>query len=522
MGRFYRTSTPNLVDNAMYQPPIELMAGVINNINTDIQQGQAEYQSLFDQLQARALGPDQNRLKEIIGDYQAKINDLTTAIQDNPLEYRKQLGAIRNLGRDIKNNWSTGEVSAMQNNFAAREKFIADNTKRIKDKDGRVLQSDLDKLNAIFDRNYANQGGVNYTGPEQYNQYYTETPASFVDINQIADDVGKGWKADMQTKGYFQQNGAWVKNGKHGVEKADPNDIKKAINQRLLADPEVMNYYNQQTRLGMMSPEQRDLIFANAADIYSQKYGYTKVTDEGSTSANPYALDSFRTQNDMKVQAVSHSYRMKEVESMIGTTIPAVARNVNANVAGMSEYVDKIYNKELQTIGNKIGLSGQGLTKEALRLRLNELKQNGLNDKDYNNAMKEISDAWKTRQQAQLTASYKPVLDYFGASAAKAVEAGLDKYTADERNLYNIPMKFDLGNGYKIEGTINDLRKRNKNLFKSTSDDGKLKLFGEKSGLPVLTDMHNFDKNVMQFQVEISPGRIVNAYTSFKDLKFNF
>lgn len=526
MGRFYQTAKPTFVRDNVYTPPFELISKVIANADSQIQENENALISLNDKLQAQGLAVDEPRLKEIINGYHSKIDELTAKLQKNPLEFRRETGNIRGLGREVADNWLHGEVAAIQGNKVARDKFVKEYTDRVKDKEGRVLQQDVDNATALFDKMYNSMGGAKYDNG-RYNSYYTENLNPFVDMSKIADEVGKGWEADKKSQGFSNVGGKWIKEGVNGVEVADTEEIRKAITDRLMNDNELGNYYNQQMKLGFISPEQFAAKLENASNIYAEKYGYKRTNSTSHTEVNPYTKQAIDFQNDIAKQNNEHKLRMAEKqaewEHENKKELSTVVKEVNGWVAEKADYLKQKYNQDLSTMGNKLGLSGN-ITEKDIINKLNYLKQKkGLSDAAYNTQMNELKESKRLFQKGSWEASYTSLSDIFGTKSAVAAQKAMNNYVKDPRNMYNVPLRIDLGNGYVMKGTVNDLRNKTlsngKKVFNFENDNGDpIKILGTDSALPVIYDENNFGKNDMQFQMELGDGRIVNAYASFNDL----
>jgi len=276
MGRFYQTAKREFVDNFIYQPPVELMAKVIGNADKQVLDTETEALAIYDKLKAQGLKADEPRLQEIIQGYQSQIEDLSGVMQKSPLEFRKEIGKIRNLSRTIGNDWSSqGEVGKIQEQYAARNAYA----KELQDgvEKGKILQENATQALQKFDNEYQ---GVNYKSASEYNRYNSENLNEYVDADKIADEIGEGWKADVKSKGYDYADGQWVRtvNGKREV--ADETEIQDSIQRTLLKNEKVRAYYDQQQRLGFMSPEQFAQKIGNTASVYSKKHGYVKQEDE--------------------------------------------------------------------------------------------------------------------------------------------------------------------------------------------------------------------------------------------------
>jgi len=184
MGRFYRTAKPEFVDNNMYTPPVELMAGVIKNADAQIKENETALLSLYDKLQAQSLKQDEPRLKEIINDYQSQIEGMAKKIQEDPMAFRKEIGNIRQLGRTINNDWTKGEVATIQGNKVARDTWVKDHLEKAKREKGYVTQDDMTYAQQQADSMFK---GTNYKGPGDYEQWKQENLNAFVNL----EDLGK-------------------------------------------------------------------------------------------------------------------------------------------------------------------------------------------------------------------------------------------------------------------------------------------------------------------------------------------
>lgn len=275
MGRFYQTAKREFVDNFIYQPPVELMAKVIDNADSQVEKNDTALLSLYDKLKAQGLKADEPRLQEIIQGYQSQIEDLSGVMQKSPLEFRKEIGKIRNLSRTIGNDWNQGEVAKIQEQYTSRNAYAKELQDRVAK--GDILQADATNALNKFDNEYK---GVNYKSASEYNRYNSENLNEYVDADKIADEIGEGWKADVESKGYDYADGQWVRtvNGKREV--ADETEIQDSIQRTLLKNEKVRAYYDQQQRLGFMSPEQFAQKIGNTASVYSKKHGYVKQEDE--------------------------------------------------------------------------------------------------------------------------------------------------------------------------------------------------------------------------------------------------
>lgn len=324
MGRFYKTAQAKYVDNKMFQPDINVMASVIGKVDKQIEDQQTAVAGLHDSLKAEGLKVDKPRLQEIINGYSKKIDDMSTEMQSDPLQFRRKSSALKALTQDIKDNWQSGEIAAIQNNKGLADAFTKAHLEKVKAKEGRVTQQDVTDAENMFAEQYAAKGGVNYKGKGKYNQYITENLIPVADMDAIGDAVGKDWKADMQDQGYAYADGQWIKSGSSSKEVADKNVIKQTIQKAIMNKPELLDYYRQQVKWYNesggkygTSPEEFVKRVEDTSSIYAEKYGFVKSKSTAGLQENGFVKQAIDHANSREMKALDYEYgkKMKTFES---------------------------------------------------------------------------------------------------------------------------------------------------------------------------------------------------------------
>lgn len=533
MARFYKSAEGEFLQDKMYQPPIELMAKVIGNADQQILNNETALASLYDKLNAQGLAVDNPRLQEIINGYKSQIDEMATKIQQNPLEFRRETGNIRNLGRDIQTNWGTGEVSAIQGNKAARDKFVSTYLERVKDKEGRVLQQDVTNAVNAFDKQYNSAGGANYKGPNQYNQYKTEDLNPYTDINEIAESVGKGWEADMVNEGYSNVAGQWIREGVNGKEIADENEIKQAIQTRLLSDPEVVGYYGQQLKFGAMSPEQLKTKIESAANVYAQKYGYVKKTSTVKTDVNPYSMEAVKNANDIDKMNRQHELnkKMKKYESDLESIkeIGTSAKSTFLTPDQMKAY-NKEYDYQMTDLASSLGINPVNVKPKDIRAKLYELSYiaNSTGNKEQIEAVKAAKErlvyAGSLYNKKEAEASWASGINYIGADATVAAKKDFENVLKDPRQLYGKKMYYKV-NGKTYNTTMNDIYNNPvkfglKTSTFETAPEEKMDIkdiYNQGSVRPLFQSSTNNKLNTMNFEFNVN-GASIEANTDFNNI----
>jgi len=445
MGRFYKTVQRNYVDNFIYQPPVELMTKTIGNADNQIKENETALLSLYDKLQANSLKVDEPRLKEIIGGYQSQIEEMAGKIQTDPLAFRKEIGNIRQLSRTINNDWTQGEVSAIQGNYGARAKFVKDHLEKTKKEKGYVTQDDVTFATNKFDTDFNKSGGTGYKGPDNYNQYKAEDLNPFVNIEERAMETAKGWLADSVTKNNAYTDGKYIYKSKDMKEVVPYKEVKQGILSSMVNDKELMAYYGQQVRLGRFSQEEVAGKLSQMADVAANKYSYSK-TEKGKTGMdeNQFALQKDSQAFQMKMKMMD--WGREDKKELAGPAIDA-----NIRTGEQLDILNKSFSNSMNVLGNKLGvqpsqLDGR-LRPKDIRSKIETLKRLA-----RTSAQKKAVDQYSTQlnsitsqyNSGQVKASWAGFGSVHGTGVAASAMKQMEKYTKDARNLYDKPMDFKI------------------------------------------------------------------------------
>lgn len=533
MGRFYKTAKPQFIDDNIYSPPVELMAKVIGNADTQIKENETALLSLYDKLQAEGLKQDEPRLKEIITDYQSKIEGMASKIQQDPLAFRREMGNIRQLGRTISNDWTKGEVSAIQGNKKARDKWIADHVEKTKKEKGYVTQEDITFAQQKADEAFK---GTSYEGPGQYKQWNQEALNPFVDMNKIADEVAKGWEADKKDKGYVKIGSQWIKKVNGGTEIADEKEILSAISDRLLNDKELRAYYNQQMKLGAITPKQLTQKFASAAKVYSEKYGYQRDDIKRDVDANPFALKELEFQNQWKLKMAD--WGREDKKEIAGPAIDA-----NIRTGEQLDILNKDYSQSLNNLANKLGAKPSHadgrLRPQDVRNKiqaLNKIAQTPEQKQAIQNYYNQLNSVTANYNSGQVKASWSGFASVHGTDVAISARKQFESFTKDPRNLYDKKMDFKIKGKRFKDVTLYDIYNNpssyglSKDAFTITdpeTDEKKKRnikeIFVQGSSVPIMVSDRKEDwmYNDMLFEFE-GDDMNIEGQTSFGNLGIDY
>ena len=123
MGRFYQTTAPEFVDDAMFKLPYEQMGAVLLAKDAKVGDDIEAQTALGELLKAQGLKVDEPRVNEKIKQYEDKIQQNVDYIRGNVLNYDPT--ELSKLKREINEDWNRGEIAAIQGNKAAFDADMA-------------------------------------------------------------------------------------------------------------------------------------------------------------------------------------------------------------------------------------------------------------------------------------------------------------------------------------------------------------------------------------------------------------
>jgi len=193
MGRFYKTSKPEMID-FMYQLPEQAILGAIKSADAKVAAGEQLLSDYLKQLDVQALYPDEEAKNAAVKEIENQIKQHTLVLKDNPVEFLKEQTKIRDLGRNLNERLTRGDLAAYQGNYNIRQKYLEEAKKRATDKDGTIRMQDVDAAMKAFDLNYAINKGAQYNLESgKYNPYGTENLVNYLDDSKLAKETAEGW-----------------------------------------------------------------------------------------------------------------------------------------------------------------------------------------------------------------------------------------------------------------------------------------------------------------------------------------
>lgn len=272
MGQSYKGAEASFIDNAMFKLPYELMAQVIEKKDKAVQQDLDSAIALKDKLKAQALKVDQPALKQKILDYTQRIDDITSGIKSNVMDYGKFSDQTNQLSRDITQDWTMGDIYNMEANRTAyleNVKAIDDAAKKDPEK-FRAGQADALKAAAL-----AKYQGYKNAETGEYNTYRDATLYGTDPLTEHVDKAMKGAVGEFEEIETDNESGMWrIKRHDKWQGWKPMTELKPIWNSYLQNNPNIDLALGQVEELGLGNRKQEE---TQAFNYLFSKYGKRRV-----------------------------------------------------------------------------------------------------------------------------------------------------------------------------------------------------------------------------------------------------
>ena len=312
MARFYKTASVAPMDY-MYQMNIPLMERALQANELGVNQQIERTQQIGDAAAKFAyLTPDAQRAAEISKQYDEQVNSIAKAIQDDPRNWRKQKGSIRDIAKNLQQNYQVGEISKIVGNYNKYKELDDYITKR--EEAGKInpLEGSAFRAKALESL----KSGTAYdpkTGV--YQQLNAVKPMDTINVRErlqkFVDDIKKQENLEWDT-----QAGQYFKKTTQGREWISPDRIIQAAMTGLAGDTELQQYLKQRSDFGLMSG----------------------VFDKSGKFISPYTTESYAPSEVEKTQ-------ITDLQNQINTL-----RKTNPKLA---EQRQQTLDSQLQQLGNR-------------------------------------------------------------------------------------------------------------------------------------------------------------------------
>jgi hypothetical protein len=239
MGRFYKTSKPEMID-FMFKLPEQAIMTAVKGADAQLEGQEAYLTDLQKQLKTAALDPDEAKRKARVAELEKKISEHSLKIWENPLAAIKEQKGIRDLGQEIFKDLTEGELYAYNTNAAIRKEFEKKAIEDATGKDGRLNVDQVKNAMRAYDLQYELNKGAQFnkeTG--KFNPYGTELLYDYMDNSEYAKKTAENWEPTTTENWKKTKEGAYWKTEMTKTEILGLNDLTMGILNTMTLDEKV-------------------------------------------------------------------------------------------------------------------------------------------------------------------------------------------------------------------------------------------------------------------------------------------
>ena len=295
MGRYYQTDRPDFVQDAIMRPDYNLLERSLATTQKDYDTQQAVADKImninFNHLNSEEENENASTAKDYYFQNANRIASLMMADKNN---YRKYLGELKDLTRELQMDFSEGAIAKMQASYNQEKQWREENKE--------TLKTDPALYNALYREAQKGWGGNSITNGI-WNQ---ENALKNFDQQKIENNIQK-LVADIEKNSVMRTDGRYDYTDGTSVKTLSEDDIINYAANKVLSDPEALAYFRQAQRVGIgdyFNPDGTLNLIGGQLGSWLQglrSYAYKQEENEHSFKANEYSLITAKEAADKRV-----------------------------------------------------------------------------------------------------------------------------------------------------------------------------------------------------------------------------
>jgi len=248
MGRFYRTSKPQFIDNIIYQPPWELMNAALASKQKKYDDTLGAIELFKGQLDIKHRNSEADTMaaQEIASYYEDQAQELANQLYQSPDKVRDIQLKIGKLSRELSNDRKYGNISQIEGTYNQYQGYLS-NLDEMRKKDPKSYDSTTANAGLkYFDKQW---GGNTLANGIWSSEELIRRP-DILDANNVV-DLLKKMPAHQNATSARKTEGGYIVI-EEGTEKFVSNDdLLQALNAAVGSDPTLSSYMQQQQKFGI-------------------------------------------------------------------------------------------------------------------------------------------------------------------------------------------------------------------------------------------------------------------------------
>lgn len=239
MGRYYQTDKPVFVQDTIMRPDFNLLERSLGTVQKDYDTQQAIADKIMNIDFNHLNSEEENENAAVAKDYYLQnANEIASLMMNDKNNYRKYMGRLKDLSRDLQKDFSEGPIGLMQASYNQEKAWREANKK--------TLETNPALYNALYREAQKNWGGNSITK----GVWQQENALKQFDQQKIEDNIQK-LVADIKKSSVQTTNGKYKTTIDNEVKYLSEDDILNYAMNKVLSDPEALAYFRQAQRVGI-------------------------------------------------------------------------------------------------------------------------------------------------------------------------------------------------------------------------------------------------------------------------------
>jgi hypothetical protein len=212
MGRYYRTATPTFATDLISEWDTSLMEKALKTHDDALEKANVEGDELGKLLgTVNNLQDDNEAVNASKADFNNRITSLSDQIANDPANYQKYAGQVRDISRELNQSLDNGLFKRAQENVTQKDKILTEATA------SGANKNTVENFGKSIAKDYQEQGGLGYQDPDNYNQYQGDT--EYTQLYKQFDEAGfigkltQTFTADQTANAYAGGKGGYIRSG---------------------------------------------------------------------------------------------------------------------------------------------------------------------------------------------------------------------------------------------------------------------------------------------------------------------
>lgn len=231
MGKYYQTAVPEFVQDKMFQLPVDLMFKAIQMTDKNIDESIEKVDAFNGLLDIENLKVDDPEVNKKLSEYKNRINDLSTNINKNPLDFRKYRTDISSLSRTLDDDLQRGMLGKAQEMKQSYEEEVA----RV-DKMENVGAERKGLIKEAIKKKYEKAGGLGFKDANTYTDIKEMfvNPLEEFDEEKFINTIGMNFEGDTSSSAWSNpDNMGYIKDGSRTITIRSEEDIANYVKDSL-------------------------------------------------------------------------------------------------------------------------------------------------------------------------------------------------------------------------------------------------------------------------------------------------